>query len=76
MTIYVYRNSDGRQVDALEGSDTTDCERRAEEKWGASDFHWSFNNAPHSKPATAPLEVNKRGLGEEPLENSGNPHRS
>jgi len=48
MTIYVYSNTDGRQVDAIEGSDTSDCESKAEEKWGSIQYHWSFNNAPVS----------------------------
>jgi hypothetical protein len=73
MTIYVYRNSDGLQVDAIEGIDTTDCEHRAQEKWGAADFHWSFNNAPVSRPATSAPEVTKRGTGEDPLESSRKP---
>jgi hypothetical protein len=63
MTIYVYRNKDGRQVDAIEGTDTTDCERRAEAKWGSEEYHSSFNDAPVSHPAsdgpglTTPVEI-------------------
>ncbi len=73
MTIYVYRSEDGRQVDAIEGTDATDCERRAEEKWGTMDYHTSFNNAPISKPATGPMDATKRGLGEAPLEGDNDP---
>jgi hypothetical protein len=67
MTIYVYRNNDGRPVDAIEGTDTSDCERRAEEKWGSESYHCSFNNAPISKPVPDAPEFTKRGLGEDPI---------
>jgi hypothetical protein len=75
MTIYIYRNDDGRQVDAIEGSDSTDCERVAEGKWGTRNYHWSFNNAPISKPAKGGPEVTKRGIGEDPLKRPGGSSR-
>jgi hypothetical protein len=67
MKIYVYRNADGQQVDAIEGTDSTDCERKAAEKWGTDDHHSSFNDAPVSHPMKGPAEFAKRGLGAEPL---------
>lgn len=44
MTIYIYSNETGKQVDAIEGSDNTDCERLAQDKWGSDDYHWSYIN--------------------------------
>lgn len=48
MTIYIYDNEDGRQVDAIDGSDNADCEAKANDKWGSNDYHWSYNDAPVS----------------------------
>jgi hypothetical protein len=48
MIIYVYRNTDGRQVDAIEGENNKECEALALEKWGGNDYHWSYSNTPVS----------------------------
>lgn len=44
MTIYVYSNETGKQVDAIEGADNRECEALAEEKWGSNDYHWSYKD--------------------------------
>ena len=48
MTIYIYSNETGRQVDAIEGRDNAECERMAAEKWSSNDYHWSYNDVPVS----------------------------
>ena len=48
MTIYIYSNETGKQVDAIEGGDNQECERLADEKWGSNDYHWSYVNQPVS----------------------------
>lgn len=48
MTIYIYSNETGRQVDAIEGRDNAECERLANEKWSSNDYHWSYNDVPVS----------------------------
>jgi len=48
MTIYIYSNVNGEQVDAIEGVDNAECERLAEEKWGYDEYHWSYNDMPVS----------------------------
>lgn len=44
----IYSNETGRQVDALEGANNTECERAAEEKWSSNDYHWSYLDVPVS----------------------------
>jgi len=44
MTIYIYSNETGKQVDAIEGADNAECEALAQDKWGSNDFHWSYKN--------------------------------
>lgn len=46
MIIYIYSNETGKQVDAIEGADNADCERKAEDKWGSNDYHYSYSNQP------------------------------
>jgi len=48
LTIYIYSNETGEQVDAIEGADNEECERRADERWGSNDYHWSYNDQPVS----------------------------
>ena len=48
MIIYIYSNETGKQVDAIEGENNRDCERKAEEKWGSNDYHWSYKDVPLS----------------------------
>lgn len=48
MIIYIYSNEDGCQVDAIDGIDNADCERKANDKWGTNDYHWSYANQPVS----------------------------
>ena len=48
MTIYIYSNIDGKQVDAILGIDNDECERLANDKWGSNDYHWSYVNQPVS----------------------------
>ena len=48
MTIYIYSNETGKQVDAIEGVDNAECERKADDKWGSNDYHWSYTEAPAS----------------------------
>jgi hypothetical protein len=48
MTIYVYSNETGHQVDAIEGRDNAECEKLAGEKWSSNDYHWSYTDVPMS----------------------------
>lgn len=48
MTIYVYSNETGKQIDAIEGADNKECESLADEKWGSNDYHWSYQDMPLS----------------------------
>lgn len=43
-TLYIYSNETGYQVDAIEGADNAACEAAADDKWGSSDYHWSYHN--------------------------------
>jgi hypothetical protein len=42
LTIYIYSNGTGHQVDAIEGADNRECEQAADEQWGSNDYHWSY----------------------------------
>jgi hypothetical protein len=44
MTIYIYSNETGKQVEAIEGRDNAECEKLAAEKWGSNEYHWSYND--------------------------------
>jgi hypothetical protein len=44
MTIYIYRNLDGRQEDSHAGPDNTECETWAERYYGTEDYHYSYSN--------------------------------
>lgn len=48
MTIYVYSNSTGAQVDAITGRDNDECERVADARYGGNDFHWAYCDMPIS----------------------------
>jgi hypothetical protein len=48
MIIYIYSDETGEQVDAIEGMDNADCERKANEAWGSNDYHWSYINVEKS----------------------------
>jgi hypothetical protein len=48
MTIYIYSNETGCQVDAIDGPDNAECERLANEKWSSNDYHWSYKDVPVS----------------------------
>lgn len=48
MTIYIYDNETGKQVDAIDGKDNDDCEAQADAKWGSDEYHWSYCNQPVS----------------------------
>lgn len=42
MTIYIYSNETGEQVEAIECMDNAECERLA------NDYHWSYSDAAKS----------------------------
>ena len=42
MTLYIYSNDSGEQIDAINGCDNYDCEQQADEKYGSNDYHWSY----------------------------------
>lgn len=48
MTIYIYSNETGLQVDRYTGKDNADCESWAERKYGSNDFHWSYTDMERS----------------------------
>ena len=48
MTIYIYSNETGDQVDRIEGIDNDECERLADDKWGSNDYHYSYCDVPWS----------------------------
>ena len=48
MTIYIYDNETGYQVDAIDGEDCAECERKANDKYGINDYHWSYCDQPIS----------------------------
>ena len=48
MTIYIYSNETGKQVDAIDGEDNADCELQALQKWSDSDYHYSYCDQPIS----------------------------
>ncbi len=45
LTIYIYDNETGKQVDAIQGRNNTECESRADDKWGSNDYTWDYINA-------------------------------
>ena len=51
MTIYIYSNETGKQVDAIEGRDSLDCETKAAAGWSTNDFHFSYLDVPVSNAA-------------------------
>lgn len=48
LTIYVYDNATGEQVDAIVAADNVACEDAADAKWGSNDYHWSYVDMPIS----------------------------
>ena len=42
MTLYIYSNESGEQIDAINGCDNYDCEQQADGKYGSNDYHWSY----------------------------------
>ena len=48
MTIYIYSNETGLQVDSYAGKDNADCEAWAERQFGNNDFHWSYTDTERS----------------------------
>lgn len=62
MTIYIYSNETGQQVDCYTGKDNADCNAWAEKAYGSNDCHWSYtdsdasNAVPNDQPE-APFTV-------------------
>ena len=44
MTIFIYSNETGRQVDRYTGKDNAECETWAENTYGGNDYHWSYTD--------------------------------
>lgn len=56
MTIYIYSNETGKQVDAIQGADNNECERLAEDKWGSNEHHFAYTGAPVSNAVFHPRQ--------------------
>ena len=46
MTIYIYDNETGEQVDAHTADSNEQCERWANDKYGINDYTWSYHDQP------------------------------
>jgi len=44
MTIYIYSNETGKQVDSHTANDNAACEKWANDEYGSNDFHWSYTD--------------------------------
>jgi len=48
MTIYIYSNETGKQVDSYTADDNNACEQWASDNYGFNDYHWSYSDMPVS----------------------------
>jgi len=48
MTIYIYDNETGKQVDSHTADSNNACEQWAADNYGSDDYHWSYCNQPIS----------------------------
>lgn len=42
MTIYIYSNENGKQIDRHRGASSEECEQWASWNYGDEDYHWSY----------------------------------